>query len=55
MTVRKKLVEVKGRVTGPSIIIVNRRSNRGRVALGQPFQREPDFGVTSVNCDFTEL
>jgi len=21
----------------------------------QPFQREPDFGVTSVNCDFAEL
>jgi len=23
--------------------------------LRRPFQREPDFGVTSVNCDFTEL
>ena len=23
--------------------------------LRQPFQREPDFGVTSVNYDFTEL
>lgn len=21
----------------------------------QPFQHEPDFGVTSVNCDFAEL
>jgi hypothetical protein len=21
----------------------------------QPFQREPDFGVTSVNCDFAEM
>ena len=21
----------------------------------QPFQREPDFGVTSVNYDFTDL
>jgi len=21
----------------------------------QPFQREPDFGVTSVNYDFAEL
>jgi hypothetical protein len=23
--------------------------------LRQPFQREPDFGVTSVNYDFAEL
>ena len=23
--------------------------------LRQPFQRRPDFGVTSVNYDFTEL
>ena len=23
--------------------------------LRQPFQREPDFGVTSVNYDFSEL
>ena len=23
--------------------------------LRQPFNREPDFGVTSVNYDFTEL
>lgn len=23
--------------------------------LRQPFQREPDFGVISVNCDFAEL
>ena len=23
--------------------------------LRRPFQREPDFGVTSVNYDFTEL
>jgi hypothetical protein len=30
--------------------------NRHRVRyLRQPFQREPDFGVTSVNYDFSEL
>ena len=23
--------------------------------LRQPFQREPDFGVTSVNYDFSDL
>jgi hypothetical protein len=23
--------------------------------MRQPFQREPDFGVTSVNYDFREL
>jgi hypothetical protein len=23
--------------------------------MRQPFQREPDFGVTSVNYDFAEL
>lgn len=23
--------------------------------LREPFRREPDFGVTSVNCDFAEL
>ena len=23
--------------------------------VGQPFQREPDFGAMSVNCDLAEL
>ena len=77
MTVRKNLVEVKGRVSGAPTITVTRNeilyslnkpddfilaiveftgedTHRSHY-LRQPFQREPDFGVTSVSYDFAEL
>ena len=76
-TGKLRFIEVKGRVTGASTILVTR--NEILYSLNKPddyvlaiveflgqgshkvhyvrqaFQREPDFGATSVNYDFAEL
>jgi len=66
---RKKLIEValrlprdeilctlnKPETFAPAIIEFHEGGTHRTLHLRQPFQREPDFGVTSVNYDFAEL
>ena len=76
-TGKLRFIEVKGRVSGASTILVTRNEilyslnkpddyilaiveflgDDGHQVhyVRQPFQREPDFGATSVNYDFAEL
>ena len=50
MTNRKKLIEV-----ALPLEAINAESAREMSYIRRPFQREPDFGVTSVNYDLDEL
>lgn len=61
MNTRKKLIEValslaaaRAVIFAQMVELLNRDEHRVRY-LRRPFQREPDFGVTSVNYDFAEL
>lgn len=61
MNTRKKLIEValslaaaRAVIFAQMVELLDRDEHRVRY-LRRPFQREPDFGVTSVNYDFAEL